>query len=119
MVFTRCVSSRTETTLAGCQGDGLGTLVTVVPLFPPRITVAVVPVHFPEPWLVVFHEAQAAYPFGGLPEIEVRYQEAGRAPVFGAERFAVVLPDDQRLSFEQILHWQVGRVSAIAKRHHE
>ena len=95
-----------ETTVAGCQADALGTLITVVPLFPRRVTIAVVPVHLPKPWLVVLHEAQAPYPLGGLPEIQVRHQEARRPPVFGLERLAVVLPDDQRLSFQQILHRQ-------------
>jgi hypothetical protein len=27
-----------ETTVAGCQADALGTLITVVPLFPRRVT---------------------------------------------------------------------------------
>ena len=78
-----------------------------------------VPVDLPEPWLVVFHEAQAPDPLGGLPEIEVRHQQARRPPVLGRERLAVVLPDDQRLAVQQILHRQVGRIPAIAKRHHE
>src|SRR5262245_15431906 len=119
MVFTRWVSSRIETTVAGCQAAGLGTLIAVIPLFAPRITVAVVSVHLPEPRLVVLDEAQAPYPLGGLPEIEVRYQKPGRAPVFRGERFTVVLPDDQRFAFEQILDRHVGRISAIAKRHDE
>src|SRR5688572_26895878 len=119
MVFTRYVSSRMETTDADCQADGLGTLVTVVPLFPPRVTVAVVSVHFPEPWLVVLHETQAPNPLGGLPEIEVRHQETRRPPLLGREGLAVVVPDDQRLSVNQILNRKVGRIPAIAKRHHE
>src|SRR5688572_8735172 len=119
MVFARRVSSRMETTVAVCQAPGFGTLVTGVPLFAPRVTVAVIPVHLPEPWLVVLHEAQPAYPLGGLPEIEVRHQEARRSPMFGRERLAVVLPDDQRLSVQQILHRQVGRIAAIAKRRDE
>src|SRR5262245_28908625 len=117
MVFTRGVSSRMETTVAGCHADAFGTLITVVPLFPPRVTVAVVPVHFPEPRLVVVHEAQAPYPFGGLPEIEVRHKKARWPAMLGRERLAVVLPDDQRLSLQQVLHRQVARIPAIAERH--
>src|SRR5919108_319128 len=119
MVFTEGVSSRIETTLACCQADALGTLVTVVPLFAPRITVAVVAVHLPEPGLVVLHEAEAPYPFGGLPEVELRYQQAGRSAVCRGERFAVVFPDHERLAFEQVLDRHVGRIATIAKRHHK
>src|SRR5262245_12789049 len=116
MVFTRGVSSRMETTVAGCQAEALGTLITVVPLFPPGVTVAVVPVQLPEPGLVDLHEAQTPYPLGGLPEIEVRHQKARRPAMLGRERLAVVLPDDQRFSFLQILDGKVGRVPSIAKR---
>src|SRR5262245_15532847 len=94
-------------------------LVTVVSLFLPRITMVVVPVHLPEPWFVVVHEAQSAYPLRGLPEIEVRNQEACWPSVLGRERLAVVLPNNKRLSVEQILYRHVGCVPAIAKRHHE
>src|SRR5262245_26104836 len=118
MVFTRWVSSRIETTSAACQPDTFGTLITVVPLFAPRIAIAVVPVQFPEPGLVVLHEAQSSYPLGGLPEIEVRHQEACRASMLGCERLALVLPDDERLSFQQILYREVGRVAPVAKCHH-
>src|SRR5690348_10807673 len=108
MVFTRIVSSRIETTLAACHATGFGTLVTVVPLFAPRIAVAVVSIHLPESRLVVLHETQAAYPLRGLPEIQMRYEEARGPSVFRVERFAIVLPDDQPFSVEQILHRQVG-----------
>src|SRR5688572_5164716 len=111
--------SRSEAACAWYCFSLYGPLVTVVPLFSARVTIAVVPVDLPEPWLVVLHEAQAPYPLGGLPEIEVRHQEARRPPVFGLERLAVVLPDHQRLSFQQILDRQIGRIAAIAKRHHE
>jgi hypothetical protein len=90
-----------ETTVAVCQATGFGTLVTVVPLFPPGVTVVVVSVHLPEPRLVVLHEAKAAYPLGGLPEIEVWHQEARWPAVFGRERLTVVLPDNQRLPFSR------------------
>src|SRR5688572_28430112 len=108
-----------DTTVAGCQVDGLETLITVVPLLPPRVTVRVVPIHFPEPWLVVFHEAEPAHPFSRLPEVEVRYQEARRSTVLGRERFTVVLPGNDRLPVQQILDRKVGCIAAVAERHHE
>src|SRR5262245_45789551 len=105
MVFTRCVSSRMDTTIAGCQPDdrGILALVTVVPLFAPRIAVAVVTIHLPESRLVVVHEAQAPDPLGGLPEIEMRHQEARGPAVLGCERLAVVFPDHVCLSVQHIL----------------
>src|SRR5687768_11054456 len=108
-----------DTTVAVCQPAGLGMLVTVVALFLPRVPVGVVPVHLPEPWLVVLHETEPAYPFGGLPEIEVRHQEARWAAVLGRERFAVEFPDDECLSIQQILDRKVGRIAAVAERSEE
>src|SRR5687768_16843097 len=100
MVFTRRVSSRIETTLAACQGDAFGTLVTVLPLFPPWVTVGVVSVHLPESWFVVLHESKPAHPFSGLPEIEMWDQQARRPAMLGCQRLAIVLPYDQRFPIE-------------------
>src|ERR1051325_8314247 len=119
MVFARCVSSRIEITRAACQATGLGTLVTVVPLFAPRISVAVISVDFPESGLVVLHESEATYPLGRLPEIEMRHKEASGPPVLGREWLAVILPDNERFSVPHILDPQLARISAIAERHHE
>src|SRR5688572_1176173 len=119
MVFTRRVSSRMEITVAGCQADGFGTLVTVVSLFAPRVAVAVVSVHLPEPWFVVLHEPQAPDPFRRLPEVQVRHEETGRTTMLGREWLALELPDNQPLPIQQILDRKVGCIPAVAESHHE
>src|SRR5829696_7017939 len=108
-----------ETTVASCHGDVLITLVTVIPLFPPGIAVVVVAVDFPEPRLVLLHEAQAADPFCGLPEIQVWHEETRRAAVLGRQWLALILPHDRRLSLQHILNRQVRRIPAVAEGHEE
>src|SRR5690349_1958730 len=62
---------------AGCDS------VTLVSLLSPRVTTVVVPVGFPETGLVAVEHREPSDPFGALPEVQMRYQQANRPAVLG------------------------------------
>src|SRR5215813_13168430 len=80
-----------------------------VPLLPPWISVVVVAVALPEPWLVVIHQRQAAHPFGALPQVQVGDEQPGRATVFRRQVRAVVAERDPGLSVHEVTDRQVRR----------
>jgi hypothetical protein len=81
--------------------------------------VQVVAVFFPEAWIVLPLHGESPYPFGALPEIEMRHQEAGRPAVVRVELGAHVLVCDPGLTVENLLKWKVCGVTAVRVRHHE
>ena len=66
-----------------------------VPLLGPGIGVVVVAVALPEAGLVDARELDPAQPFGALPEVLARDDEAQRIAVVGRQRLAVGLRDEQ------------------------
>src|SRR5207237_10699112 len=88
--------------------------VAPVALFPPRISVVVVPVCLPEAGLIARLEAQPANPLPALPEVEVGNEHPRRAAVLGLERLAAVAERHPRLAAGQVLERHVGRVAAVA-----
>src|SRR5262245_26174530 len=67
---------------------GLAAALLAVALFLPGIGVVVVAVALPEAELVVVEELEAADPFGALPEVALRNQQAERVAMLGLERLA-------------------------------
>src|SRR5690349_1232403 len=57
-------------------GTATGDSVTPVTLLAPGVAVVVVAQRLPEAWLVRQPEVDALDPLGGLPEVQVRHQEA-------------------------------------------
>src|SRR2546430_1344912 len=67
-----------------------------VALFLPWVSVVVVAVCLPEAGLVGRLETEAPYPLGALPEVVVRNEHAGGAPVLGREQLTFVGEDHPR-----------------------
>src|SRR5262249_1623534 len=86
------------------------TSVVRVPLLPPWISVVVVSVALPEPWLVLIQQRQAAHPLGALPKIEVGDEQPGRATVFRRQIRAVEAERDPGLPVPKVTQRQVRRV---------
>src|SRR5215475_15146079 len=63
--------------------------VAPVPLLAPRVPVVVVAQALPEPRGVMVGQVDALKPFRGLPEIQMRNEQAGRAAVLRLEWLAV------------------------------
>src|SRR5439155_1468790 len=118
-VLALAVSARTSTTVAVShfpgRGAGPGWSVTLVALLEPRVAVVVVAVAFPEPRLVVILELQAGDPFRALPEVQVRHQQPGRAPVLDRQGVSLVVPDNPRLAAGHVLQREVRRVARVAQ----
>src|SRR5580704_3750621 len=82
-------------------GRATGSVAGIALLFP-GIAVNVVAEGFPEPRRVVRDELESARPFGALPEIKMRHQQAGRAAVLGGEGPALVAGRHQGLATDEI-----------------
>src|ERR671923_141062 len=67
---------------------------TPEPLPLPRIPAVVVAEPLPEAALVVVEQADAAYPLGALPQVQVRHKQARRRAVLRLERAAVEVVGD-------------------------
>src|SRR6266481_6149024 len=83
-VLIRGVSGRISATVATCHPPTRGKptrSVALVALLEPGIAAVVVAALLPEPGFVVVPEAQTGYPFGALPDVEVRHQHPGWAAV--------------------------------------
>src|ERR1700677_4870479 len=87
--------------------------VALVPLFLPWVSVHVVAVGLPESGSVLVHELQAPDPLSALPEIQVRYQQPGRATVLGLKRGVCEAEGHPRLAAGDIRQRKVGRVAAV------
>ena len=70
----------------------------------------------PEARLILLDQAQAAHPLGTLPEVEVRYQQAGRPTVLRLQGLAFIGVDDPGLPSCHLVQRQVGGIASIAKR---
>src|SRR5262249_13614450 len=66
-------------------------------LFAPRISVVGVAETLPEAWLIGGDELEARQPFGALPEVARRDEEAHRSAVLRGERLAVGVVTDHRV----------------------
>ena len=71
----------------------------------------VVAILFPETGSVLALHGKSPYPFGALPEIEMRHQEARRSAVFGLELVAVELIGDPSPTIEEVLQRKVCAVA--------
>ena len=70
-------------------------LVVVIPLFAPRVAVHVVAVGLPASGMSGGHEADAADPFGGFPEVEVE-DESSNAVLAGVILTEGISDDDDQ-----------------------
>src|ERR1700730_134080 len=84
------------------QAGGLSQLPAVA-LFSPRIAAHVVAVGFPETGPVFLRQFNAGHPFGTLPGIDSRHDEAGGASMFGRNRLAVVEECHKRVIRQEVL----------------
>jgi hypothetical protein len=75
----------------------------------------VVASRFPEAGLILFHETQAAYPLGALPEVQMWHNHTGRATVLGRKRFVVVFKGNERLTVDDICKGHIRGVAAVTK----
>ena len=95
----------------------LVSLVVVVSLLAPRVSVHVVSVCLPEAGRVFVAEAQSPDPLGGFPEIEMGHEQPHRSAVCGFKRFAVEGVCEHCLSIDDVFGWDVRGVSAVAPCH--
>ena len=72
-------SRKIDRKYAGCEQSKRPASFARVALFEPWIATVVVAERLPEPRLVAVDDAQAAHPFGALPEIEMRHDQPHRA----------------------------------------
>src|SRR4051812_44051956 len=80
------VRRRFARTVVGSQASGAMRLtVTGIPLLLPRIAAHVISAQLPESRFITFGEFQAVAPFGALPEIQVRHQQARGSSVLRRE----------------------------------
>ena len=76
-----------------------------------------VAVLFPEAGLILGHEADAAQPLGGLPEVQMRHDQTGRAAMLGRDGLAVKFEGDHAATFDHVPGGQVGGVAAVGEGH--
>ena len=77
----------------------------MIPLLAPGVAVHVVAVGLPEAGGVGVHEADAADPFGGFPEVEVGDDHADGAAVRGFEWCVVEGVAEEALAVDAIGGW--------------
>ena len=78
----------------------------------------VVAQRLPEARLILLDQAQAPYPLGALPEVEVRHQQACRAAVLRLQGLAFIGVDDPGLPSSHLVQRQVGGIAPIAEGDH-
>src|SRR2546430_9711310 len=82
-----------------------------IPFFVPRVAQHVVPGLLPKAGQVLFQELEAAHPFGALPQVEVRHEEARGPAVFRREPLPIMRQGDQVVRAVQVGERQVRRES--------
>src|SRR6185369_2755574 len=113
MLFTRLVSATMACTRPVCHailGCCRGASIAVITLLPPGIAIVVITTRFPEPGLVLGHEAKPSQPFCALPEVKMRHQKSRGATVRRGKRQTLIAGRDHRLSRDQVGHRKVRGV---------
>src|SRR5664279_1308461 len=106
-VVPRSAATIRSSTERGCE---IVWSISAVTLLSPWVAVAVSPGSFSRPRFVVVGQVDSPDPFGALPEVQVRHQEAGWAAVLRRDRPIVVPVGDTTGHFEQVLERQAGAV---------
>src|SRR6266508_6703625 len=88
-------------------------LVIPISLFFPRIAVVVISSGFQEAGFVFFHQANATYPFGALPEIQMGNHHARRTAMRWRKRLIVIFECDEGLAVDDVGQGYVRSIATI------
>src|SRR5258708_20402844 len=93
-------------------------LVGVIAFFFPWIRVSIIAQRLPEARFVLLDQAQTPYPFGALPEVKMRHQQACRAAMLRLQGLSLIGVDHPGLPTQHLLQRQVGGIAPIAEGTH-